>query len=229
MSKRVLVIAAHPDDEVIGIGGIVLNHVISGDEVWGVILGEGQTSRYSSQEEAPKELVEELHMDSYDSAKVLGYSKLFFADFPDNRFDSVDLLDVIKYVERIKNEFEPDIIYTHHIGDLNIDHQITARAVITATRPIHGGHIVNEIYAFETLSATEWEFSYGNPFLPNVFVDVTKVFAQKLQAMKCYKSELCEKPHPRSLEIMDASAKKWGSVIGKEYAEALMAVRVIKE
>lgn len=227
--SKILVVAAHPDDEVIGIGATVRQHVKNGDEVRCIILGEGQTSRYDAQENAPRNIVEKLHEDSLKAAEVLGYSKLYFADFPDNRFDHVDLLDIVKYIEKIKQEFKPNIIYTHHIGDLNIDHQITAQAVVTATRPISTGHIVNEIYAFETLSATEWNFSNCVPFTPNVFIDVSETFSDKLKAMQCYKSELCEAPHPRSLDIMDAVAKKMGSVVGKKYAEALMVVRIIKE
>lgn len=225
--SKVLVVAAHPDDEIIGVGAAVARHVSQGDEARCIILGEGQASRFDNRETVDKEILYRLHNDTLDAAKIIGYSKVNFADFPDNRFDSADLLDIVKYIEKVKKDFKPDIIYTHHGGDLNIDHQLTYKAVLTAARPIKGSHEVKEIYAFETLSSTEWDFSYKMPFTPNVFVDVTETFENKLQAMKCYKSELCTAPHPRSLEIMEASAKKWGSIIGRQYSEAFMLVRSV--
>lgn len=226
MNKKILVVAAHPDDEIIGVGAAAARHASQGDEVRCIILGEGQTSRFDNREEVLTEVLDSLHNDTLKAAKIIGYTKVSFANFPDNRFDQLDLLDIVKYIEKAIEEFKPEIIYTHHVGDLNIDHQMTNKAVLTAARPI-GSYTVKEIYAFETLSSTEWDFSYKMPFTPNVFVDVTETFENKLQAMKCYKSELCTAPHPRSLEIMEASAKKWGSVIGRQYAEAFMLVRGI--
>lgn len=229
--SKVMVIAAHPDDEILGVGATVKKHTQKKDEVVGVILGEGQTSRYQVRDQAPKELVDKLHKSTRNAAKEVGYKQIYFADLPDNRFDHVDLLDIVKKVEQFIKEEKPEIIYTHHGGDLNIDHQLTYQAVMTATRPIsynfQGGGI-KEIYAFETLSSTEWEFSYQNAFLPNVFIDVTETFECKLKAMECYQSELCQFPHPRSLEGLRATGRKWGSVVGKEYVEAFMNVRIIK-
>ncbi len=226
--KRVLVVAAHPDDEILGVAGTVRKYVNQGAKACAVILGEGQTSRFEKRNDAPKELVEQLHKDTYEAAEKIGYEKIYFADFPDNRFDHVDLLDIVKYIENIKNQFRPDVIYTHHGGDLNIDHQRTYEAVITATRPIKGQHIVKEIYTFETLSSSEWNFTYKKPFCPNVFENITDTFEAKLAAMKCYKSELCEFPHPRSINGLQVSAQRWGSVSGCEMAEAFELVRSVK-
>lgn len=228
-----MVIVAHPDDEILGVGATVKKHAQNNDEVIGLILGEGQTSRYQVREQAPKEIIEELHQNTIKAAKEVGYKQIYFTDLPDNRFDHLDLLDIVKRIEYFIKKEEPNIIYTHHGGDLNIDHQLTHQAVITATRPISSsfqkiGGGVKEIYAFETLSSTEWEFSYQNAFLPNIFIDVTETFDSKLKAMNYYKSELCFFPHPRSLEGLRVSAQKWGCVIGKEYAEAFMNIRIIK-
>ena len=155
-----------------------------------------------------------------------GIRRFFFADFPDNRFDQVDLLDIVKVVERQIQDLQPQIVYTHYSGDLNIDHQYTARAVLTATRPI-GAYCVEEVYAFETLSSSEWNFDYSaqSTFRPNVFVDISAYYIKKEQAMRCYVSELCQFPHPRSLEGMDVLSKTRGMAAGMERAEAFMLLR----
>ncbi len=227
--KTVLVVAAHPDDEILGVGGTVARHTANGDKVYALILGEGQTSRGERREDISRDVVERLHENTLESARAVGYSEVLFADFPDNRFDSVSLLDIVKEVERRIGELMPEIIYTHYSGDLNIDHQYTARAVLTATRPI-GDCCVKEIYAFETLSSSEWNFDYSAQaaFCPNVFVDITDYYEKKENAMKCYVSELCQYPHPRSLDGMDALSKTRGMAAGMQRAEAFMLVRSIR-
>jgi len=227
--KRVLVVAAHPDDEILGVGATVAKHTAQGDEVYALILGEGQTSRGEHRADISRNVVDELHNNTRESAAKVGYREVYFADFPDNRFDQTDLLDIVKKVEHVIRELRPEIIYTHYSGDLNIDHQYTARAVLTATRPI-GDYPVKEIYAFETLSSTEWNFDYsGQPaFCPNVYVDITAYYAAKEEAMRCYVSELCAYPHPRSLEGMDALSKTRGMAAGMERAEAFMLIRSMR-
>lgn len=224
--KTVLVVAAHPDDEILGVGGTVARHVAEGDVVYALILGEGQTSRSAHREEADRAIVEELHQNTLAGADAVGVREVFFADFPDNRFDDVDLLDIVKAVEHKIRELRPQIVYTHYSGDLNVDHQYTARAVLTATRPI-GDYCVEEIYAFETLSSSEWNFDYSAQpaFSPNVFVDITDYYAQKEQAMNCYVSELCAFPHPRSLTGMDVLSRTRGMAAGMERAEAFLLIR----
>ncbi|SFR58512.1 PIG-L deacetylase family protein [Anaeromicropila populeti] len=226
--STVLVVAAHPDDEILGVGGTVARHAAKGDHVFGYILGEGQTSRWKERELAEEKVIQELHKNTWEAAKVVGYKNIFFADLPDNRFDQVDLLDIVKLVEEMIQQVQPEIIYTHHLGDLNIDHQRTGEAVITATRPLQNG-IVKEIYTFETLSSTEWDFSYRNSFCPNVFIEVADFFEKKVEAMKCYESELCEFPHPRSVKGLEILAQKWGMTVGKNYVEAFQLVRKIQD
>jgi len=227
--KTVLVVAAHPDDEILGVGGTVARHVAKGDIVYALILGEGQTSRGRHREDIDRNIVDELHKNTLESAKAVGYQEVFFADFPDNRFDHVDLLDIVKEIEQMIERLHPQILYTHYSGDLNIDHQYTARAVLTASRPI-GAYCVEEIYAFETLSSSEWNFDYSaqSAFCPNVFIDITDYYYLKEQAMNCYVSELCNFPHPRSLVGMDSLSKTRGMTAGMERAEAFMLVRSVR-
>lgn len=224
--KTVLVVAAHPDDEILGVGGTVARHVAAGDCVYAMILGEGQTSRGEHRADISAEEVSALHKNTLKSAETVGYNEVYFTNFPDNRFDSVDLLDIVKAIEKKIRELRPEIIYTHYSGDLNVDHQCTARAVLTATRPI-GNYCVQEIYAFETLSSSEWNFDYSaqQAFCPNMFVDITRYYDKKEQAMQCYVSELCTFPHPRSLVGMDVLSRTRGMAAGMERAEAFMLVR----
>lgn len=226
--RKVLVIAAHPDDEIIGLGGTIKKHVDKGDVVDCIILGEGMTSRKLKREDTDKSILEDLHSHTLCSAKIIGFTNVFFSDIPDNRFDSIDLLDIIKEVEKYVTEIKPDIIYTHHYGDLNIDHRRTFEAVITACRPI-GDYSVKEIYCFETPSSTEWNFKYeDNAFKPNVFIDVEDTIQFKLDAMCCYKTELREYPHPRSLKSLEIVAQRWGTVVGKKYVEAFELIRRVE-
>lgn len=227
--SNILVIAAHPDDEILGVGGTVAKHVDDGDIVYALILGEGQTSRKVCRDLTSQETILSLHEDSLRAAKVVGYQEVFFENLPDNRFDQVDLLDIVKKVEYYISKLQPRIVYTHHRGDLNIDHQYTFQSVLTATRPLEDNP-VKEIYCFETVSSTEWNFSYGNNvFIPNMFVNVTNMLDKKKKAMQMYKSELCAPPHPRSIENLEICAKRWGSIVGKEYVEAFEMIRRIKD
>jgi len=146
----------------------------------------------------------------------------------DNRFDTVPLLDIVKAVEKLINRFQPQIVYTHHGGDLNIDHIIIHRAVMTATRPVENCP-VKEIYAFEALSSTEWAFGQFKPaFQPNVFVDISATLETKIQAMEIYESETRSFPHPRSAKALEALARRWGAAVGVEYAEAFELIRSVR-
>ena len=227
MNRKILLIAAHPDDEVLGCGGTIAKHVMQGDEVYCLILGEGVTSRYSQREEAEVEL-KQLKSEAEEAAKILGIKEVFFRDFPDNRFDAVPLLTIVKAVEEVKEEIKPSIIYTHHHGDLNIDHQITFQAVLTACRPVKD-EIVREIYSFEVPSSTEWNSPPANNyFMPTVFVDISQTFDKKIAALKAYQGEIREYPHPRSPEALRAIAMRWGSAVGCQAAEAFELIRLIR-
>ena len=224
----VLVIAAHPDDEVLGCGGTIARLAQEGHDVYIAILGEGITSRYQQREQADQALVEALHARSRQVAELLGARDLFLYSLPDNRFDTVPLLDVIKIIEELVERLQPQVIYTHHGGDLNIDHMVVHRAVLTATRPVAGCPL-REIYAFEVPSSTEWAFGQFQPASrPNVFVDISATLETKLQAMALYESEAHSFPHPRSPEALRAIARRWGSVVGLEAAEAFQLIRSVR-
>jgi LmbE family N-acetylglucosaminyl deacetylase len=225
MNKKILIIAAHPDDEVLGCFGSVAKLIKKGYEAYTLILGEGKTSRYKKRELSNKEEILNLRREIIKANESIGIKKVYIQDFPDNRFDSVDLLEFVKVIEEIKREIKPNIIFTHYKNDLNIDHQITYKAVITATRPMKD-ESVEEIYSFEILSSTEW--NYPLSFNPDVYFDISDTLNLKIEAMKYYKSELKEFPHPRSLEGIELNAKYWGMRVGKQAVEAFKTVRIIK-
>jgi len=227
--NKILVVAAHPDDEVLGCGGTMARLASEGNCVYTLILGEGVTSRDRKRDLAKRENeIVKLKEKAEDANKILGVKKVYTYDFPDNRFDTVSLLDIIKTIEKIKKDIKPDIVFTHHYGDLNIDHQITFKAVMTAFRPIKG-ESVKEVYSFEIPSSTEWNApSSLTHFMPEYFVDISKTIKLKVRAMKEYKCEIREYPHMRSVESIEIKAKQWGIQVGLETAEAFEVIRLIK-
>lgn len=224
--ERVLVIAAHPDDELLGEGGTIRRLANQGICCRAVILGEGLTSRTDHRADTACSELENLKENARTAAKLIGYSSIDFCDFPDNRFDSIDLLNIIKQIDIYLKRYNPDTVFTHHHGDLNIDHQRTCKAVLTACRPV-GKYSVQRIYAFETPSSTEWNYAYVEPFCPNVYFDVTETLAAKIQAMTCYMSECAEYPHPRSGQALQALAEYRGSNVGIKAAEGFMLLREV--
>jgi len=226
MNKKILIIAAHPDDEVLGCFGTVAKLIKQGYEAYTLILGEGKTSRDEKRDKEKKlNEIKILNEEIQKANSLIGIKKTFVYNFPDNRFDSIDLLDIIKVISNIKDEIKPDIIFTHFENDLNIDHQITYKAVLTATRPMEN-ESVKEIYSFEILSSTEWNCPIS--FSPDVYFDISDTIKDKLKAMDCYKSELRKYPHPRSLEGIKLNAKYWGMRVGKKAVESFKCVRIIK-
>ena len=230
LEKRILLVVAHPDDELLGCGA-TFNKLINELKcvVKVVILGEGITSRADKRDTKQWEQQLTVHKENIKRAQqAIGYHQLSVYDFPDNRFDSVDLLDLIKVVEKEKKEFQPEIIFTHHGGDLNIDHQRTFEAVITACRPMNSEN-VRTIITFETPSGTEWRAS-SDPkhFVPNLFFSINSNHLQaKITGMESYEFEKRQYPHPRSPEALKIQAQRWGVAIGCEFAEAFMLIRSI--
>ena len=224
---KVLVVAAHPDDEVLGCGGTIARLAAEGAEVRIAILAEGITSRYQQREQADQDALRRLHADVQECARILGASGISLHGFPDNRMDTVALLDVVKVVEGLIELHRPQRIYTHHPGDLNVDHLITHRAVMTATRPCNASPVA-EVFAFEVPSSTEWAFQRIEPaFCANTFVNIGGHLEKKIAAMQAYRSEVRPFPHPRSPEALTAIARRWGSVAGCEAAEAFELIRSI--
>lgn len=227
MSDRVLVIAAHPDDEVLGCGGTIARLAAEGYQVFILILAEGLTSRAGFQRNKDQHLLELHHERAQKAGRLLSAQRVKLGGFPDQKMDAVPLLDITQAIEREIAEVQPHTIFTHHGGDLNLDHVIAFRATMTATRPVLGG-IVKKLLAYEVPSSTEWAFQQFSPvFHPNVFVDISQTLEVKIQAMQLYESEARPFPHPRSPEVLRATAQHWGSVVGLPAAEAFQCVREI--
>jgi LmbE family N-acetylglucosaminyl deacetylase len=225
---NILVVAAHPDDEVLGCGGTIAKHSQKGDSVHVIILAEGVTSRDTQRnpEERKSELSALAKM-ADQASEILGATSLSLHNFPDNRMDSCDLLDIIKVIENAINKYNPDIIYTHHSCDVNIDHCRIHEAVVTACRPLPGSQIKTLLF-FEVASSTEWQTPNSAPaFTPNWFVDISDTLSIKLKALETYQSEMRPWPHPRSIPGLEYLAKWRGSMIGVEAAEAFVLGRNI--
>ena len=229
-NKKIMIVVAHPDDEILGLGA-TMNKLINEYNVKThvIILGEGLTSRLERHDKnkLKKELI--IHKQNIVSAqKAIGYHSYSIYDFPDNRFDSFSILDIIKVIEKEKKIFRPEVIFTHHGGDLNIDHQKTFEAVITACRPLQN-EVVKSIITFETPSGTEWR-SQTDPrhFLPNIFISVSDSnIDSKIKGMECYEFEKRKYPHPRSPDSLRIQAKRWGIINGVDNAEAFCLIRLI--
>lgn len=227
--KTILIVAAHPDDEVLGCFGTVAKLLNNGGgsnkqyEAFSLILSGGKKSRGQVDDIE----LENLKKEMLEANKLIGIKEVFGADFSDNSFDTHPRLQIIKKIEEIKQKIKPDIIFTHHSGDMNIDHQITQAAVLTATRPM-SDECVKEIYSFYVPSSTEWgSFSVGSAFIPNVFFDISDTLELKISAMAKYKSELRDYPHPRSLQHIRELAIVEGAKVGLKAAESFMCLRKI--
>ncbi len=225
---KILVVAAHPDDEVLGCGGTMARLAAEGHHVSILILGEGISSRYANPADADKNAMAQLHAQAKKIGEFLGAKDVSLAKLPDNRFDTVPLLDIIKVIEDHIEKLQPEVVYTQHGGDLNIDHVCTFRAVLTATRPMKGGS-VKKVLAYEVGSSSEWAFQQFAPvFHPSVFVDVSATLEKKITAMQMYEGEARAFPHPRSPEALRAQAMHWGSVAGVQAAEVFSLVRDVQ-
>lgn len=226
--KTILVVAAHPDDEILGCGGTIARHTNSGDSVHILILAEGATSRQNERNvEAAERELEALRQSARQAATILGSAPTQFAGLPDNRLDGVELLDIIKTIEAVIEEIRPCTVYTHHGADLNIDHELVHRAVLTACRPLPDCSVCN-IYTYETVSSTEWAGAdTQNPFRPMRFVDISDNLDTKLEALEAYEAEMRPFPHARSYENVTSLARTRGASVGLRAAEAFGVAREI--
>jgi LmbE family N-acetylglucosaminyl deacetylase len=221
MTKNILVIAAHTDDEALGCGGTIARHVAQGDDVYAVFIADGVSSR----DHADQQKHLERNSAAQNAHAILGIKKTYNFNYPDNQLDSLPLLQIIKKIEQVIQEISPNIVFTHHRGDLNVDHQICHQAALTACRPIPGSP-VEEIYSFEVVSSTDWNQNDDRPFTPNVYIDISDFLETKIRALAAYGSEICEFPHSRSMEHVNALACHRGNSVGYKAAEAFMAVRI---
>ena len=226
MSKKVLVVAAHPDDEVLGCGGTIAKHADSGDDVDILIVAEGETSRQAQRNRAEAiDKLERLTQAAHVAGNILGAKGIHLLKLPDNRLDSLDRLDLIKHIERSIEFLKPDVVYVHHAGDVNVDHRRLHEAVITACRPVPGQG-VRRMLSFEVASSTEWQTPGSAPsFLPNWYVDISAQWDRKKEALSAYVSEMRPWPHARSIKALEHLANLRGSQVGVEAAEAFCLLR----
>lgn len=221
--KSILVVASHPDDEVIGCGGTIAMHTAAGDQVAVIFMTNGESSRG----EAVSDNITSRNKDCEEALKVLGIKNVMKFDYPDNMMDQVPLLDVTKSIEIAIDKFKPSIIYTHFSEDLNVDHRITHQAVITACRP-QSWSPVKSIFLFEVLSATEWNSNSKSKFNPNKFVDISDFWSTKLLALNKYSKELRPFPHSRNIKTIEALSIYRGATVGLNQAEAFQVERIIE-
>ncbi len=224
MSKKILVIAAHPDDETLGVGGTILRHKNDGDYVAVYIATDGVTARHDQ--------MNRQKLAAEEACAILKVDELIFGEFPDQQLDVIPLVKLAKALTVVVNKVCPDIVYTHHFGDVNQDHRRLFEATLIATRPVNNSP-VKEVYTYEVGSSTEWSCAIeGWTFKPTVYVDISPYVKEKLKALSCYsntfESEIPPFPHPRSVEAVENQGKKRGVDVGLCAAEAFVALRVIR-
>jgi len=220
--KKVLICVAHRDDETIGCGGTISKHVANGDRVYCFSLTDGVSARINKKTNDEKIRLK----NSIDASEILGFKWIdLIEQFEDNEMDKVSLLSVIKVIEKVKKKINPDIVYTHFDGDLNIDHRIVSQAVLTAFRPIKGEK-VEKILFFEVLSATDYS---SKNFIPNYFNKIDKYWKKKDKALKAYGDEIIKTKTSRSLEGVENLARYRGNFCGYRYAEAFKLIREINK
>ncbi len=226
MSRQsVLVVAAHPDDEVLGCGGTIARHRQAGDLVAVITMTDGLSSRDGGA--TPAE-IEERRQAAVRANEILGVIDLTLLSYPDNRMDTVALLDIVKDIEHAIERCKPTVIYTHHSGDVNIDHTCTHHAVIAACRP-QPGRGIQRLLFFETPSSTEWRPPASSEvFAPNWFTDISETLDAKLKAAAAYGRELRDFPHPRSLAAIEHLARWRGATAGMAAAEAFALGRMME-
>jgi LmbE family N-acetylglucosaminyl deacetylase len=226
---RILIIAAHPDDEVYGVGGTIVKHVQAGDEVFVCMLTEGTTTQYRHQmkDDELNRLIEQKKQETLKAAEILGIKEVFFCDLPDMKLDMLSHADVNYPIEECVKNIKPEVVYTHHWGDVNKDHRLAFESTMVAVRP--GFYTpIRKVLIYETPSSSEWNAPIlTNLFIPNVFVDISSTLHLKIEAMKAYVSEMREFPHPRSIEAVTIYAQKRGLAVGREAAECFMSIREV--
>lgn len=226
--KNILIIAAHPDDEVLGLGGTILYHKKKGDHISVIFMSDGVTGRdfHYNRKKREDEIIQRKKMSQSAFEYYDGYHIDFF-DLPNLRMDQEPILKLTKLIEKKIAFLKPSIIYTHCASDTNIDHVITHKAVVIACRPIPN-FIVESIRAFEVPSSTEYSVeTLGTQFLPNLYIDISIFKKEKMKLIKCYDYEMRAHPHPRSYRSLLAKDIYRGSSVGLKYAEAFIEIRKI--
>jgi LmbE family N-acetylglucosaminyl deacetylase len=224
MKNKILVIAPHADDEIIGCGATMAKHIANADDVYVIIA---TNANKGAPELFDEKTINKVRSEALEAHGFLGVKKTFFLNFPAPALNAFPEYKISMEISKIINKIKPDILYLPHPGDLHQDHKAIYRASLVAVRP-QGVYCVKEIYCYETLSETEWAPYQEKPFVPNVFNDVSAFFDQKLESMRFFKSQIKEFPHTRSLETFEALARYRGATVGVKRAESFMVERIIK-
>lgn len=219
---KILVVAPHPDDEVLGCGGIMAKYADEGHEVYVAIVTKGAEPLFTDEEDQ----IDKKHC--LNAHKLLGVKKTFFLDLPAAMLDTIPRYKLNGAIGKVVSEVLPDEIYIPHIGDMHFDHKLINEACMVAVRP-RSDKAVKRVYAYETLSETEWDIpNTSNFFMPNVYVDISDYIEKKIEAMREYKEQIMEYPSPRSVEGIKSLAMTRGMTVNKKYAESFMLIREIK-
>lgn len=221
---KILVIAAHPDDEVYGMGGTIAKLSSLGYEVYLMIVTDGSSSQYKDRENLA-EIIEIKKQETLASSSLLGIKEIFYGELPDMQLDSVPHIVVNKAIENIVRRIQPTIVFTHFWGDVNQDHREVFKSTMVATRPVFG-QVVKKVYCYNVPSSTEWapqipQYAYN----PTNFVDIESFRDVKRMAIEAYKTEIREYPHPRSVEYVNTADKYMGLSCGLNSAEGFIVIR----
>jgi LmbE family N-acetylglucosaminyl deacetylase len=223
MTQNILVIAPHPDDEILGCGGTMRKLTAEGKKVYVLVVTRGKKELYSD------ERINNVRQEAANAHKILMVSETRFLDFPAPDLDQVSIAEISMAILPVINEFNISILYLPHHGDIHQDHKIVFEAGLVAARPVIG-NLIKRIYSYETLSETEWASPTGaDAFVPTHFVNIAEFFESKIEAIKCFKSQLRDFPNPRSLRSIEALSNLRGSTVGFTHAEAFMTIRVIED
>ena len=219
--KSILCVVAHPDDEALGMGGAILKHIAKGDEVNIIIFSVGESAKLENDINLSRRIESAKEWSNIVGSKIV---RLF--DYPDQKLDTIPKLELIQELEKILKNLKPSIIYTHHEGDINHDHQIVNHVVLTALRPMNAMGLKSELRTFETISSTE-QAPYTDRYIfkPNFYINIDDVWKAKVSSLKAYKNELGVYPHPRSIKSLEALAIKRGTESGLKKAEAFCIIR----
>ena len=224
--EKILVIAAHPDDEVLGLGGTIAKKVAQGAEVALLIVTDGSTSQYASSENLG-EIIENKKKETADCAGLLGISKIYYGNLPDMKLDAVSHTEINAVIEKVVDDFCPTVIYTHFRGDVNRDHTCVYESTLVSSRPVPG-QCVKKIFMYSVPSSTEWNAQFcDTAFVPNWYEDISDYAEVKYNAFSCYRTEMRQYPHPRSVEYLRAADKIEGLKVGLSVAESFVLVRCI--
>lgn len=223
---RILVIAAHPDDEIYGMGGTIAKLSFQGHEVHVLIVTDGCTAQYAGRPDLPK-IIGRKHTEALEANQLLGVKQVHFGAFPDMRLDTVPHVEVNRLIEETVDTVAPEAVYTHFYGDVNLDHQMVYRSTLVAVRPVPG-QSVRELYCYRVPSSTEWSPQLGHTaFLPNVMVEIGDFEDVKEQALLAYQTETRVYPHPRSPRYVWETDRTRGLEWGLGPAEAFLQLRKI--